>query len=221
MLAIECAISDSSTTTTQSSLKTSAEVPSSNVSSSSHASDTVNVNPSKQVSGNSPAVKCTLQGNTTTTDVTQKDDYEIFACSIIAQMIENLRLKQIRDQDARVVLIRRGETVTDVFPDWTKNAFNQNGEYVPFDLNMPSSIRRRERIDDFLLDPPLTNIGAHLSRQLGLSMVTEVPTVIYTSPQVADIQTGRKLLEGIPVGVGWNIEPGLAGFYPVGTKCPS
>uniref|UniRef100_A0A915AYN9 SHSP domain-containing protein n=1 Tax=Parascaris univalens TaxID=6257 RepID=A0A915AYN9_PARUN len=90
----------------------------------------------------------------------------------------------------------------------------------PFDLNMPSTIRKRERIDDFLLDPPLTNIGAHFSRQLGLSMIHEVPTVIYTSPQLANIQTGRKLLEGIPVGVGWNIEPGLAGYYPAGADCP-
>ncbi|VDM37192.1 unnamed protein product [Toxocara canis] len=123
-------------------------------------------------------------------------------------------------EDARIVLIRRGESVSDVFPEWTKSAFNANGDYVPFDLNMPSTIRKRERIEDFLLDPPLTNIGSHLSRQLGLSMIHEVPTVIYTSPQLASIQTGRKLLEGIPVGVGWNIEPGLASYFPVGTECP-
>uniref|UniRef100_A0A9J2Q0P5 Uncharacterized protein n=1 Tax=Ascaris lumbricoides TaxID=6252 RepID=A0A9J2Q0P5_ASCLU len=160
-------------------------------SSSSHASDAV------QVAADEQQCYCKSPPMNSPTDVTQRDEYDIFACNIISQMIGNLRVKQVRDRKLSLIKFSK-----------------------PFDLNMPSTIRKRERIDDFLLDPPLTNIGAHFSRQLGLSMIHEVPTVIYTSPQLANIQTGRKLLEGIPVGVGWNIEPGLAGYYPIGADCP-
>ncbi|MFH4974511.1 hypothetical protein AB6A40_001220 [Gnathostoma spinigerum] len=55
---------------------------------------------------------------------------------------------------------------------------------------------------------------------LGTSMCQEIPTAIYTSPFMADIQTGMKIVENIPLGVRWNIEPGLAGFIPDGTEAP-
>ncbi|CAG9533721.1 unnamed protein product [Cercopithifilaria johnstoni] len=63
-------------------------------------------------------------------DLVQNDGYDIFANKLIIRLINNLRVKHLREDDARVILMRRGETVSEVFPNWIMNAFNNSNLYV-------------------------------------------------------------------------------------------
>uniref|UniRef100_A0A915PWI5 Uncharacterized protein n=1 Tax=Setaria digitata TaxID=48799 RepID=A0A915PWI5_9BILA len=164
-------------------------------------------------------------------DLAEIDDYDIFANKLITRMIDNLRAKHlnegpvisifnefnkvfIREYDARVILMRRGETVSEVFPNWTMNAFNDSHLYMPFDLNMPYNLREREKNDDFLIDPPLTNISAHFAAQLAFTMTNNnLPTIIYSGPEMAVIQTAREFIDGAEIGINWLIEPGLVRYF--------
>uniref|UniRef100_A0A0R3RWU7 Phosphohydrolase n=1 Tax=Elaeophora elaphi TaxID=1147741 RepID=A0A0R3RWU7_9BILA len=62
--------------------------------------------------------------------VMQSDDYDIFANKLIIRLIDNLRAKYLCADDARVILMRRGETVSEVFPNWTANAFDDSNLYL-------------------------------------------------------------------------------------------
>uniref|UniRef100_A0A8R1U329 Uncharacterized protein n=1 Tax=Onchocerca volvulus TaxID=6282 RepID=A0A8R1U329_ONCVO len=155
-------------------------------------------------------------------DITQNDDYDIFTNKLMIRLINNLRAKHLNENenerivivdDARVILMRRGETVSEVFPNWTIKAFNDLNLYVPYDLNMPVTLRKRERHNDFLIDPPLTNTSAHFAAELGFSMTQNLPTVIYSAPELAALQTARQFIDGAEIGISWLIEPGLARYF--------
>ncbi|MCP9263800.1 hypothetical protein DINM_007176 [Dirofilaria immitis] len=142
-------------------------------------------------------------------DVTQNDDYDIFANKLIMRLINNLRAKHLNEDDARVILMRRGETVTEVFPNWTINAFDESNFYTPYDLNMPYCLRKREN----LIDPPLTNISAHFVAKLGFTMKKNLPTIIYSAPEMATVQTAREFINGAKIDINWLIEPGLIRYF--------
>ncbi|EJD75694.1 hypothetical protein LOAG_17219 [Loa loa] len=63
-------------------------------------------------------------------DITQSDAYDIFANKLVKHLIENLRAKYLHEDYARVILMRRGETVSEVFTNWTVNAFDDSNLYV-------------------------------------------------------------------------------------------
>ncbi|KAL3995008.1 hypothetical protein ACH3XW_24030 [Acanthocheilonema viteae] len=146
-------------------------------------------------------------------DLIQGDSYDIFANKLIIRLIDNLRAKHLHEDNARVILMRRGETVSEVFPNWIANAFDDSNNYIPYDLNMPYTLRRRERHNDFLIDPPLTNISAHFAAELGFAMTQNLPTMVYSAPEMAVIQTAQQFIDGAEIGMNWLIEPGLVRYF--------
>ncbi|VDK72297.1 unnamed protein product [Litomosoides sigmodontis] len=143
----------------------------------------------------------------------QNDNYDVFANKLITRLINNLRAKHLREDEARVILLRRGETVSEVFPNWITNAFDDSNLYVPYDLNMPHTLQKRERHSDFLVDPPMTNIGAHFAAQLGFAMTQNLPTMVYSAPEMAVIETAQQFIGASQTNMKWLVEPGLVRYF--------
>ncbi|CAG9533722.1 unnamed protein product [Cercopithifilaria johnstoni] len=78
---------------------------------------------------------------------------------------------------------------------------------------MPYTLRRRERHSDFLIDPPLTNISARFAAELGFTMAQNLPTMVYSAPETAVVQTAQHFINGSEIGMNWLIEPGLVRYF--------
>ncbi|KAK6103887.1 hypothetical protein QQG55_14200 [Brugia pahangi] len=146
-------------------------------------------------------------------NVTEIDGYDIFANKMMTRLIDNLRAKHLHQDDARVILMRRGETVSEVFPNWIVKAFDDSNLYVPYDLNMPDTLRRCERHDNFLIDPPLTNVSAHFAAKTGFAMTQNLPTMVYSAPEMAVLQTARQFINGAGILMNCLVEPGLVRYF--------
>ncbi|CAH1977016.1 unnamed protein product [Acanthoscelides obtectus] len=118
-------------------------------------------------------------------------------------------------------LMRHGERVDFVFGSWALHCFDQSGEYVRKDLNMPEKVPRREMgAEGFLLDSPLTNIGLHEALLVGEGLLANGLRVdhVYSSPSLRCVQTADAVLRGLGVKqhVLVRVEPGLfewTGWY--------
>lgn len=124
----------------------------------------------------------------------------------------------------KVFVIRHGERVDSRFgANWLDQVFDPaTGAYRRLDVNLPKKMIKRKDYKDFLIDPPLTELGLYQCKQLGEELAAQGIQIdhIYASPALRCIQTADKIIEGlnkrnqIPI----RVEPCLFEFlkwYPV------
>ncbi|CAI4225063.1 unnamed protein product [Auanema sp. JU1783] len=97
----------------------------------------------------------------------------------------------------KIVFIREGETVAEVFPEWIEESQLGDGYYLPFDLNIPVTLPKRANLKAaYKADPPLSEIGTIVSKRLALELESRLRTSvkhIYTSPSLASLQTAHAI----------------------------
>ncbi|XP_042314775.1 ubiquitin-associated and SH3 domain-containing protein A [Sceloporus undulatus] len=114
-----------------------------------------------------------------------------------------------------LLVIRHGERVDEVFgKSWLQQCFAANGKYYRADLNFPSNLpNRKDGINTFEHDPPLSSCGIFQSKLIGEALLEKEVMVscVYSSPALHCIQTAQHLLEGLQLEqrVQIRIEPGL------------
>lgn len=52
-------------------------------------------------------------------------------------------------------------------------------------------------------------------------MIQNLPTIIYSTPELAMLQTARRLIDGAEFGMNWLIEPGLVRYFTSNEPKPS
>jgi broad specificity phosphatase PhoE len=104
------------------------------------------------------------------------------------------------DAALRFIIIRHGERVDATYgAGWTQRAFSYNGQYYPFDGNMPLALPYRMNTLDYEIDTPLTANGLQQSWNVGDSLARHnLPVVAcYASPAIRSIQTADQILNGM------------------------
>ncbi|XP_037040512.1 protein UBASH3A homolog isoform X2 [Bradysia coprophila] len=104
------------------------------------------------------------------------------------------------DTNRRIYVVRHAERVDFVFGEWIPPCFDESGQYVRKDSNMPKHLPVRINSPSaWLLDSPITNIGRCQARLTGDAM-KEAGAVIsyaYCSPSYRCVQTCHGILEGL------------------------
>jgi hypothetical protein len=104
------------------------------------------------------------------------------------------------DPVLRFIIIRHGERVDNTYgPGWTQQAFNYQGQYYPFDGNMPPALPVRANLFDYEADTPLTRNGLQQSWNVGTTLAQYNTPVVacYSSPAIRSIQTADQILSGM------------------------
>ncbi|XP_065095903.1 ecdysteroid-phosphate phosphatase isoform X2 [Ochlerotatus camptorhynchus] len=112
----------------------------------------------------------------------------------------------------RIYVLRHGERIDFTFGTWIPYCFDQAGNYIRKDLNMPKSLPQRLSTH-WKRDSPLTNMGCYQARLTGDAMKDAGVRIdhVYSSPSFRCIQTITGILEGLglkdshPI----HVEPGL------------
>nr|XP_029708278.1 protein UBASH3A homolog isoform X2 [Aedes albopictus] len=112
----------------------------------------------------------------------------------------------------RIYVLRHGERIDFTFGTWIPYCFDQTGNYIRKDLNMPKSLPQRISAQ-WKRDSPLTNMGLYQARLTGEGMKDAGVRIdhVYSSPSFRCIQTTTSILEGLglkdshPI----HVEPGL------------
>lgn len=112
----------------------------------------------------------------------------------------------------KVCIVRHGERADHVFgQNWTSQFFESDGTYFRADLNMPAAEDMPKRpLDDWLVDPPITEIGRFQARQLGsaLGKFGDFHAIV-CSPALRCLQTAEEIRRALPTKPGVVTEPGL------------
>ncbi|KAL1379908.1 hypothetical protein pipiens_014571 [Culex pipiens pipiens] len=112
----------------------------------------------------------------------------------------------------RIYVLRHGERIDFTFGTWIPYCFDEAGNYIRKDLNMPKCLPHRKSTL-WQRDSPLTNMGRYQARLTGEAMKDAGVKIdhVYSSPSFRCIQTTTSILEGLglkesrPI----NVEPGL------------
>ncbi|KAH7720111.1 ubiquitin associated and SH3 domain-containing protein B [Aphelenchoides avenae] len=113
------------------------------------------------------------------------------------------------------ICVSHSETMAEIFPDWFRGAYTDDGRYRPYDLNMPTTLPARSAAT-YEVDTPITEHGKTLAMitGLGLKLAKIKPTVIYTAPEMRCVQTAAKLTEELSdLSLDLRIEPALSGWH--------
>jgi len=136
------------------------------------------------------------------------------------------------EKGRRLIIVRHGERVDFTFnvshESWVSRAFDAQGRYKRFNINMPRTLpNRKDGFQAYATDTPLTEIGYLQAKLTGraLKEAGTKPTHVYVSSAYRCVQTCVGILKGMQSqsqNVSFNIEPGLfewgAWFRP---KLPS
>ncbi|XP_054716647.1 ecdysteroid-phosphate phosphatase-like [Uloborus diversus] len=127
-------------------------------------------------------------------------------------------MEDITSKRRKLVIMRHAERVDFTFGNWMEPAFDEHGNYIRFNLNMPVSVPKRNPMD-FQRDCPLTRIGTFQATITGESMKEHGLSFshVFCSPSLRCIQTCSDVLKAsnqshLPI----NIEPALfewCGWY--------
>uniref|UniRef100_A0AAG5CT38 Ecdysteroid-phosphate phosphatase n=1 Tax=Anopheles atroparvus TaxID=41427 RepID=A0AAG5CT38_ANOAO len=112
----------------------------------------------------------------------------------------------------KVYLMRHGERIDFTFGTWVPYCFDEAGNYVRKDLNMPKTLPVRKPTL-WQRDSPLTNVGRYQARLVGEGLKDAGVQIdrVYSSPSFRCIQTATSVLEGLGLKASLpiHVEPGL------------
>ena len=114
----------------------------------------------------------------------------------------------------KLFVIRHAERVDVTFgKQWVKSSFNDNGQYIRLNLNMPKDLPERAGgPSEFLMDPPITQCGLYVAKLTGESMKDSGIKIhhVFSSPALRCVQTANAILEGMEeYSIKIKIEPAL------------
>ncbi|XP_070138363.1 ecdysteroid-phosphate phosphatase isoform X2 [Drosophila bipectinata] len=127
-------------------------------------------------------------------------------------------------KNRKVYIMRHGERVDFTFGTWIPYCFDEFGNYMRKDLNMPKTLpRRKNSPEGWQNDSPLTNVGVFQASLIGQALLEADVQIdhVYCSPSYRCIQTCTSALEGLKLKGKQKIklEPGLfewMAWYPSG-----
>ncbi|VDP04274.1 unnamed protein product [Soboliphyme baturini] len=132
--------------------------------------------------------------------------------SVIGNVAEDEPLVPQPTGGRRLFLLRNAERIDHRFPGWLDLSVGRNGVYMPYDVNLPTSLPTRSGgYDSFRTDCCITEVGKVSAMMIGRSMLANNlrPDAIIVSPALRCIQTGQSILKMIPSALTMFIEPGL------------
>jgi len=117
----------------------------------------------------------------------------------------------------RLIVLRHGERIDFCLnhegQHWHSRAFDAQGKYTRFNINMPKSLpRRKDGIEGFKEDTPLTEMGYLQAKITGRAFRdAEIPVdYVYCSSALRCVQTAVGILKGMNnTKLKLNVEPGL------------
>jgi len=110
------------------------------------------------------------------------------------------QIRQKRRAKTKLIIIRHGERVDALFGEnWYSQAFDQTGKYHRFHTNLPMTLPYRQNFQDYLHDPPLTELGLIRSYRTGEALYRTGLRIdyCYSSPSLRCIQTADAILDGM------------------------
>jgi broad specificity phosphatase PhoE len=110
------------------------------------------------------------------------------------------QIRQKRRAKTKLIIIRHGERVDALFGEnWFSQAFDQTGKYHRFHTNLPMTLPYRQNFQDYLHDPPLTELGLIRSYRTGEALYRTGLRIdyCYSSPSLRCIQTADAILDGM------------------------
>ncbi|KAH8318790.1 hypothetical protein KR074_006273 [Drosophila pseudoananassae] len=125
-------------------------------------------------------------------------------------------------KNRKVYIMRHGERVDFTFGTWIPYCFDEFGNYMRKDLNMPKTLpRRKNSPEGWQNDSPLTNVGVFQASLIGQALLEADVQIdhVYCSPSYRCIQTCTSALEGLRLKQKIKLEPGLfewMAWYPSG-----
>ncbi|XP_068156234.1 ecdysteroid-phosphate phosphatase isoform X1 [Drosophila tropicalis] len=136
----------------------------------------------------------------------------------------SLQLDSSQVKNRKIYIMRHGERVDFTFGTWIPYCFDEFGNYMRKDLNMPKSLpRRKNSPEGWQNDSPLTNVGLYQARLIGEALLEAKVQIdhVYCSPSYRCIQTCTSALDGLKLSGKHKIklEPGMfewMAWYPNG-----
>ncbi|KAJ8925704.1 hypothetical protein NQ315_009551 [Exocentrus adspersus] len=118
------------------------------------------------------------------------------------------------DQQRNVFIMRHAERIDFTFGSWLPFCYDEAGNYIQRDLNLPQTIpSRKEGPKGYLRDSPLTNIGIFTASMIGEAIREKNISIdsVYCSPSFRCIQTCDSFLQAMNKKnqLKIKIEPGL------------
>ena len=130
--------------------------------------------------------------------ITSKHEYNFDTKSSLDEHQQNIRPK--RRAKTKLIIIRHGERVDALFGEsWFSQAFDATGKYHRFHPNLPMTVPYRQHFQDYLYDPPLTELGLIRSFRTGEALCRTGLRIdyCYSSPSLRCIQTADAILNGM------------------------
>lgn len=121
---------------------------------------------------------------------------------------------EIEHTGRKLYVMRHGERIDFAFGSWIPFCFDEFGNYMRKDLNMPKNLPVRKNFPSgWKKDSPLTNIGCYQARLVGEGMKDKDVEFdyVFCSPSFRCVQTCTAVLEGLGIKDTHKIciEPGL------------